>query len=238
MQSVMKMRRMVRFATLAAAMIGAIGLSGCNRGSQSRADLAMQEASDLRAQNATLITQRDTAEQGRREALAELRAVQSQLGEMNDALEQAQRELAAARSQSVAATTGPNLGNLGDGVSVSQRGGDVVITVAGDVLFDSGKAELRSDARRTLDGIARTLLQRYPTARYRVEGYTDTDPIRKSGWKSNEHLSAERALTVENYLVSRGIEGDRIYAAAFGPAHAKSTKKESRRVEIVVLAAD
>ncbi|MEN0021518.1 MAG: OmpA family protein [Planctomycetota bacterium] len=190
-------------------VVAASSLVGC-KSNQSRGDLVLQEASDLRVQNATLKSQRDSAEQARREAVAELQAMRDQLSAVNDALEQSQREMAALRAQPAPATTvpasaGPNLGDLGNGVSVSTRAGDVVITVAGDVLFDSGKASLRDESKRTLDGIARTLLRRYPGATYRVEGYTDTDPIRKSGWKSNEHLSAERAIAVEKYLVGRVI---------------------------------
>jgi outer membrane protein OmpA-like peptidoglycan-associated protein len=115
------------------------------------------------------------------------------------------------------------------------RGGDVVLTVAGDVLFDSGKATLKSSGRRELDRIARMILTQYPNNTIRVEGYTDTDPIRRSRWKTNERLSAERALAVESYLVARGVDKDRIYAAAMGPANPKSNKAASRRVEIVIL---
>ena len=68
----------------------------------------------------------------------------------------------------------------------------------------------------------------------RIEGYTDSDPIRKSKWKSNEHLSAERAITVEQYLVSRGVNNDRAYSAACGPSNPRGTKQQSRRVVIVV----
>lgn len=242
MMTHVSIRRTLHAASVAAVAITLAGLSGC-KSTNDRSELVMQEATDLRSQNSVLQSQRDSAEQARREAVAELQAMREQLTQVNDALEQSQRELSAMRAQptpatTAPATTGPDLGNLGEGVSVSSRSGDVVITVAGDVLFDSGKATLRSNARRTLDDIARTLIRRYPGATYRVEGYTDTDPIRKSGWKSNEHLSAERAIAVEKYLVGRGIENERIYAAAFGPARSKASKKESRRVEIIVLAGD
>ena len=47
---------------------------------------------------------------------------------------------------------------------------------------------------------------------------------------------AERALAVEEYLVARGVNPTRIYAAAMGSARPKGTKQASRRVEIVILA--
>ena len=114
--------------------------------------------------------------------------------------------------------------------------GDVVLTVAGDVLFPSGQVTLKTEGRRELDRIARMIMSQYPTKTIRVEGYTDSDPIRKSSWKTNERLSSERALAVEAYLVARGVEADRIYSAAMGPARPKSSKQASRRVEIVILA--
>ena len=71
----------------------------------------------------------------------------------------------------------------------------------------------------------------------RVEGYTDTDKLvkTKDKWKTNERLSAYRALAVEEYLVAKGVNNDRIYSAAFGPSNPKGSKQASRRVEIVIL---
>lgn len=124
-----------------------------------------------------------------------------------------------------------------DGVSASRTAsGDVVVAIAGDVLFASGKVDLRNDAKATLQRVAGVLNSTYATNAIRVEGYTDTDPIRKSKWVTNERLSAERAMAVENFLVSLGVDNERIYSAAFGPARQKGSKKDSRRVEIVVLA--
>jgi len=129
--------------------------------------------------------------------------------------------------------------DFGEDTTTSRRGGDLVVEVAGDVLFDSGSTILKSTSRKTLDRVARIILDKYAGNQVRVEGYTDSDPIRKQKDKydSNEALSAARALAVEKYLVSRGLSSDMVYAAAFGPASPKSTKKASRRVEIVILSA-
>jgi len=110
-----------------------------------------------------------------------------------------------------------------------------VVGVAGDVLFDSGKTELKRSSKSTLDRIAGVIASQYPGRMIRVEGYTDSDPIRKSHWKTNERLSAERAMSVEAYLVSKGVDNDQVYSAAFGPASPKGSKSASRRVEIVIL---
>lgn len=121
------------------------------------------------------------------------------------------------------------------GTQTSMRASDIVVNVAGDVLFTSGSATLRKDAKATLDSIASVISSRYPSNEIEIAGYTDTDPIKKSHWKTNERLSAERALAVEEYLQSRGVDGDRMHVAGYGAAKPKGSKKDSRRVEIVVL---
>lgn len=115
------------------------------------------------------------------------------------------------------------------------RNSDVVVEIAADVLFGSGQASLSSKGKQKLDQLAGEIQNRYPNARIRVEGYSDSDPITKSGWKTNERLSGERAMAVEAYLVERGMDPDRVYSAAMGTANPKSSKSASRRVEVVVL---
>ncbi len=133
----------------------------------------------------------------------------------------------------------PALGDMtgfeGLGAGVSRRAGEVVVDIAGEVLFDSGSVTIKRDARGVLDGVVRVIRERYPNAEIRVAGFTDNDPIRKSDWKTNERLSAERAMAVESYLVSKGLSNDRVHSAAYGPAKPKGTKRASRRVEIIVL---
>jgi chemotaxis protein MotB len=112
---------------------------------------------------------------------------------------------------------------------------DEVFVVAGDVLFDSGQTSLKSSAKKELDGIASEIKSRHSGQRVRVEGYTDSDPIRKSKWPNNEALSEARAEAVRIYLVSKGVPSARITSVGMGAAKPKATKKDSRRVEIVVV---
>jgi flagellar motor protein MotB len=150
-------------------------------------------------------------------------------------LEQENADLAAALEQMKASgTVGPQ-GQIGE-ATMYMRDKDIVVEVAGDVLFDSGKATLKSSAKTTLDQVAGVIRQQFPGNPIRVEGHSDPDPIKKSGWKSNEHLSFERALTVEQYLASKGISSRAMYSAGFGPDKPRGSKAQSRRVEIVVLA--
>lgn len=120
------------------------------------------------------------------------------------------------------------------GVETFENEGDLTVRVPGDVLFASGKVELRNESKQTLANVANVIRREFPSQTIRVEGYTDTDPIRKSGWKDNLELSLQRAAAVHRYLQEQGISPDRMYAAGFGEANPLESKARSRRVEIVV----
>ena len=121
-----------------------------------------------------------------------------------------------------------------DNVSATLSASEVTIAVASDVLFPPGKTSLKGAAKQSLDQVASVLGRSYAEHFVRIEGYTDTDPIRKSGHRSNYHLGFERAFAVRDYLISRGVDADRVSVASYGPSRAMSTKAASRRVEIVV----
>ncbi|MFI4872513.1 MAG: OmpA family protein [Phycisphaerales bacterium JB061] len=209
----MRNRRLI--TSLLGSAVCLTGLVGCNTVPREDYDAAVAESAQLRSELASA-----------RERLASASSRNSQL----------EQDLLLAQSEVEKALANGTTGFEGiEGTTLSSRGADVVVGVAGDVLFDSGKVDLKNSARQTLDQIASVLNTQYAGRSIRVEGYTDTDPIRKSSWKTNERLSAERAMSVEAYLVSKGIDNGRIYSAAFGPAHPRGSKAQSRRVEIVVL---
>ncbi|MFI4898553.1 MAG: OmpA family protein [Phycisphaerales bacterium JB059] len=216
--------------------VGTLMAGGCKSVKKADYDAAIQENTKLRERVASLQdkvreanSQVDAAERAKQDALAQQRsAYESQLS--------AARQPAPVQSQYITPVNEVSGFEGIPGVETSVGGGgEIVVAVEGDVLFDSGKVDLKSSARRSLDRVASVIQSKYPGKTIRIEGYTDSDPIRKSKWRSNEHLSAERALAVEKYLVGKGVENDRVYSAAFGPANARATKKDSRRVEIVIL---
>ena len=127
------------------------------------------------------------------------------------------------------------LGNLGDGVTTRVDSNSITVNVPGDLLFASGKVTLTKASKAVLSQIASVIQSEHAGRRVRVEGYTDTDPIKKSAWKDNLELSLQRAAAVHRYLDEQGVASELMYAAGFGKNKAKSTKKLSRRVEIVVL---
>ena len=122
-----------------------------------------------------------------------------------------------------------------DDVTAERSGNTVTVRVASDILFASGKVDLKSTAKRTLTDVSRVLNSEYAGKTIRVEGYTDTDPIKKSGWKDNLELSLQRSAAVHRYLQQQGIDAERMYAAGFGATNTLGSKAASRRVEIVVV---
>ncbi len=148
-------------------------------------------------------------------------------------------ENASLRSARATPTPTTNQGNTGfEGIKDvdSERSGNLVtVRVASDILFSSGKIDLKSTAKRTLSDVAGVLQSKYGGKTIRVEGYTDTDPIKKSGWKDNLELSLQRSAAVHRYLQQQGVDAERMYAAGFGATNTLGSKAASRRVEIVVV---
>ncbi|MBC8523613.1 OmpA family protein, partial [PVC group bacterium] len=122
-----------------------------------------------------------------------------------------------------------------EGVSASMRNKDLALTVASDLLFSSGSATLKKSAKSTLSEVANSLNNRYPNQSIVVMGYTDTDKIKKSNFKSNWHLAFDRAWAVRDFLVSKGVNQNRIAIESWGPTKPLATKAASRRVDIVVV---
>jgi chemotaxis protein MotB len=130
-------------------------------------------------------------------------------------------------------------GEKGVSVSMSERG--LVVTIVSEVLFDSGLAKVRSNAHQVLDKVAVVLNEQVADKNIAIEGHTDNEPIKKSGWKSNWELSTARATSVLHYLEGKGIKPARLQATGYGeyrPVASNDTaedRQKNRRVEIIVL---
>jgi len=131
----------------------------------------------------------------------------------------------------------PTPGLEGIDAKYDAKAGTVTVTLPGNVLFDAGKADLKTSSQSTLKKIATAINKSYPGKRVYVDGHTDSDPIShtKEKWDDNLDLSAARAMAVERYLVKCGIPANRVVSRAYGANNPKATKEASRRVEIVVV---
>jgi outer membrane protein OmpA-like peptidoglycan-associated protein len=110
-----------------------------------------------------------------------------------------------------------------------------LVLTLGDVLFDTGRAELNSGAARKLDQLVQFLAQ-HADRRVQIDGFTDS--VGPDGY--NQDLSERRAFAVKSALQSRGIDPSRISAQGYGKAFPVASNAESsgrqlnRRVEIVI----
>lgn len=131
------------------------------------------------------------------------------------------------------------LGSSEAAIGYDERG--LVTRMLDQVLFDSGKAQLRRSAFPVLDNVAK-VLQGFPDQPIGIEGHTDDRPITYSGWADNRALAVARARAVADYLIEQhGIDSSRITTIGYGEEHpiapndSAAGRQQNRRVEIVIL---
>jgi chemotaxis protein MotB len=88
---------------------------------------------------------------------------------------------------------------MSDEVDVEFTSDYVLLTLNGAFLFDSGKADIKSDAIPVLNKIG-VLLTKYADSDIEIEGHTDSVPLNGGRYENNDVLSSYRALAVFNYL--------------------------------------
>ena len=115
----------------------------------------------------------------------------------------------------------------------TERG--LVVTLGNDVLFDTGRADLKAGANRALDQLAR-FMQEHPERSVLIEGFTDS----VGAEDYNMELSRRRADAVRSALLSRGVGADRVAAVGYGEQYAIASNADAggrqlnRRVEVVI----
>jgi outer membrane protein OmpA-like peptidoglycan-associated protein len=124
-----------------------------------------------------------------------------------------------------------------EGAKVERVGEGLVVTFESGILFDFDSAELRPEARRNLEALARSL-QNYPNTDVVIIGHTDS--IGSEAY--NQRLSERRAQAAANYLISLGVAPNRIRTMGRGetdPVADNGTpegRQRNRRVEVVIYA--
>ena len=124
----------------------------------------------------------------------------------------------------------------GTGIEVSRDGDVIKLNLPDGVTFDFGKANLKSQFYPALDNVASTLAQ-YNQTIVEVSGHTDS----VGSDAANQTLSVQRANSVGNYLIGKGLVRERFEIVGFGetrPAANNDTdsgRALNRRVEIRVV---
>jgi outer membrane protein OmpA-like peptidoglycan-associated protein len=124
------------------------------------------------------------------------------------------------------------------GTTVERVGEDTLLVhFNSDVLFDTGSATLDSDGRSTLAEVA-DVINEYRKTAVVVQGHTDS----VGSEESNQYLSERRAGSVENYLINRGVDPDRVASVGFGegaPVASNASpygRRQNRRVDVLLKA--
>ena len=201
----------------------------------SKVEILNQQLAALRLQLAALQEALDASEAKDKESQVKI----AELGQrLNVALAKKVQELARYRSDFFGQLR-EVLGNRPDFQIVGDR-----FVFSSDVLFDSGAAELRSEAQPQLDKLASALKEletKIPADIawvMRVDGHTDINPIATPEFPSNWELSSARAISVVRYLIQQGVKPERLVAAGFGefqPIAAGDTDdalRKNRRIEL------
>jgi len=150
------------------------------------------------------------------------------------AKEQAAKEEAARAQAATEALRAQLLKQLNDVLQTTDTPRGLVVNMA-DVLFETGKYNLSSDAQLKLAKLS-GIIQAHPGLNLAIEGYTDTT----GSADFNMKLSQQRADTVRDFLIAQGLLADTITSKGFGEANpiadnsTAAGRKQNRRVEIVV----
>src|SRR5215468_8775080 len=176
-------------------------------------ELLNQQIAALRRQLSALETALDASEKRDKESQTRI----ADLGQrLNIALAQRVQELSRYRSEFFGRLRAI-LGNRPDIRIVGDR-----FVFQSEIFFDTGKAVIRPEGLIELDKLAGALLdleKQIPKEiawALRVDGHTDVRPIVTAQYPSNWALSSARAISVVQYLISKGVSPQRLVAAGFG----------------------
>jgi outer membrane protein OmpA-like peptidoglycan-associated protein len=194
--------------------------------SQQQAAEAQQAAAQAQAQADASAAARAQAEAAKARAEADAANARAQTAEAQRAVQASQQDAAATREKLRAQL---------NSILVTTESARGLIVNLSDVLFDTGKATLKTGTQVSLAKVA-TILQLYPGLKVQVEGYTDS----VGGDAYNQKLSESRANAVHDFLVANGVPAGNVTAQGFGkadPVADNSTaagRAQNRRVNLVV----
>jgi chemotaxis protein MotB len=118
--------------------------------------------------------------------------------------------------------------------------GRMVVELSENILFDSGRAELKPEGQQALTEVAE-VLKTITDRDFQITGHTDNVPIKTRRYPSNWELSGARAVTVTRFLAEKGVTPERLSAAGYAetqPTASNDTpegRQQNRRIEIVLM---
>jgi outer membrane protein OmpA-like peptidoglycan-associated protein len=194
---------------------------------------AQQQAAQSQLQAAQAQASADQAAAAK--AQADAARARAEADAANARAQAAEAQHAAQRSQQDAAAVREKLRQQLNAILATSESARGLIVNMSDVLFDTGKSDLKPGTQVSLAKVA-TILQLYPGLKVQVEGYTDS----VGGDDYNMKLSQNRANAVQAFLVQNGVPAANVTSQGFGkadPVADNSTaagRAQNRRVNMVV----
>jgi len=114
------------------------------------------------------------------------------------------------------------------------------VELSENILFDSGKDELKKEGQEALTQVA-GVLSSIANRDFQIAGHTDNIPIKSAKFPSNWELSTARAVEVTRFLADKGVDPSRLSAAGYAdtqPVASNSDgdgRRQNRRIEIVLM---
>lgn len=112
---------------------------------------------------------------------------------------------------------------------------------SGDLLFDSGRSDLKPEGYDAIAKAVAVIQQRYPEAKIMISGHTDNVRLNKTAaYKSNEELSLARASAVRDYLIKSGFDASKLEVQGMGdtkpiaPNTTAEGRAKNRRVDLTL----
>lgn len=189
---------------------------------EDQVDALTKEKAELVSDRARLATSIDETRKALREAQERKAATEARIAQYRDLVERFRALIDAGKLQ------------------VKIVDGRMVVELATDVLFASGKADLSAEGKSAIGQVAAVFAE-IPDQRYQVEGHTDDVPIKTAQFPSNWELASARAIVVVRALVEAGVPPDRVSGASYGEFRpvadnkSKEGRAENRRIEITVV---
>jgi len=202
------------------------------------AEVDARKAAELQAQQSQLQAQEQAMAAERAKAAADREAAERARAEAAAANANAAAADAAAKAeaarQSVIAMREKLRAQLNAVLATQETDRGLIVTL-GDVLFDTGKSNLKQNAQIALAKVS-AIVQQYPDLKLQIDGYTDS----VGGDEYNLKLSQSRATSTQAFLINNGVPPTNITATGFGKANpvadnsTAAGKQQNRRVEMVV----
>lgn len=124
----------------------------------------------------------------------------------------------------------------GTGVRVVRNGNEITLVMPGNITFDTGRADLKAQFYPTLESVG-LVLQEFEDTLIEVAGHTDST----GDADFNQRLSEDRASSVGQFLISKGVAAPRIQMVGLGPRYPVASnetqqgRSSNRRVELKLL---